>query len=704
MWVLKLRQYFYLSVFFGIFSLSLLAPIASNSILPEAPDFANHSAAIVQAKLALDEGQFPIRVAPWQHGGLRYPVFQFYSPLPYTLAALLYKWSPDIGIEGNPYFALKSVIWLSLFIAGIYMFRLTYRLTRSQPLSILTGIVYITTPYFLININTRGAFTEAIGQGIIPISLFYMLKHYKSPSLRSALFASLSWFALITTHIITFVYTSLFIGALLLFLTINSTSKWRNLLSSGLIYIFGCLLACWFLVPIALISKFLLISDGLGSPFNSNWLTPISTLLSIAAVSPMPLPGNGLLTMPLYPSVGWPMLIAVGASVYFIFQQKIVICYRHKNFIFLLLSLFMISFFMVWSPVDFWRFLPQFLVIAQFSYRILAQTSWIGALLFAFVIIEIFNGKIDARHLLIGVLLIGLASSSWLPTNKSSFIEIESIIHSPDLGYGQSAYLVKPVFSKIMGNIQLPLLYKDGWLMLDKKIYLPTNIFLDAPKATVQIIGVLPSYFYRKSVVLTLKLGDKKISKIIYPGSFKWEIPIGELALYNTKNIQMEFSVNNPIVPHQVNPNSPDKRSLGILVNSVTIINLSAKNSAVAMENTQHNCIQKNATTQCQLVVTPKEYFIQLPILYYPKLLDVKVNGVSKSYVPMIHKGVTIVGVNLLPGKYKIDVNFVGIKWANWISCIVWLMLIGGVFFCFWRSFMDNFDDWKSKYLHRGKR
>lgn len=70
---------------YGIIAFGLLEPIASNSILPSAPDHPNHVAPIIQAKKALEEGTFPIRVAPWQHNGWRYPVFQFYSQLPHIV-------------------------------------------------------------------------------------------------------------------------------------------------------------------------------------------------------------------------------------------------------------------------------------------------------------------------------------------------------------------------------------------------------------------------------------------------------------------------------------------------------------------------------------------------------------------------------------------------------------------------------------------
>src|SRR3712207_4005526 len=77
---------------YGVIAVGLLAPSASNEVIPSAADIPPHIGTIVQARMALEEGQFPIRVASWQHHGWRYPVWQFYSPLPYTITALLYAW------------------------------------------------------------------------------------------------------------------------------------------------------------------------------------------------------------------------------------------------------------------------------------------------------------------------------------------------------------------------------------------------------------------------------------------------------------------------------------------------------------------------------------------------------------------------------------------------------------------------------------
>ncbi|MCX5908403.1 MAG: hypothetical protein NTY64_14765, partial [Deltaproteobacteria bacterium] len=52
---------------YGLWAFILLSPMADNEHLPKAWDHANHLAHIIEASSALKEGQFPIRIAPWQH-------------------------------------------------------------------------------------------------------------------------------------------------------------------------------------------------------------------------------------------------------------------------------------------------------------------------------------------------------------------------------------------------------------------------------------------------------------------------------------------------------------------------------------------------------------------------------------------------------------------------------------------------------------
>jgi len=149
---------------FGIVALLLMIPLCSNTMAPEG-EILTHMHLTMQARMALEEGQFPLRVAPVEHHGLRYPVFQFYSSLPYYVSALLYKFV----FPANPYKATKAVYWLSLVLAGIFAYRLGRELQFSESSSLIMGLAYVTAPYLLLNLYVRNHLTELLAQALLPL-------------------------------------------------------------------------------------------------------------------------------------------------------------------------------------------------------------------------------------------------------------------------------------------------------------------------------------------------------------------------------------------------------------------------------------------------------------------------------------------------------------------------------------------------------
>jgi hypothetical protein len=89
---------------YAVLSIALLSPMASDTPT-SAPDLSYHLANIVQAKLAIDQGQIPLRTAPLSYKGWGHPLFQFYGQLPYTVAGLVFKFSvstpPSVSADGS---------------------------------------------------------------------------------------------------------------------------------------------------------------------------------------------------------------------------------------------------------------------------------------------------------------------------------------------------------------------------------------------------------------------------------------------------------------------------------------------------------------------------------------------------------------------------------------------------------------------------
>ncbi len=549
----NLKNFICVILLFGVLIVSILSPIGSNRFLPST-ELKLYTSGVIQAKMAMDQGEFPIRTAPWQQNGWGNAWFQFYSPVPFTLSGAIYKWiTPE-----NPYFALKLTLALSMLLGSIYFYHLIYGLVRSKSIAVLSTSVYLFSPYYLLNILSRGDFTEAVAQGFIPIAVYYSLQLYFTHKFNLFFFIStaISWFLLASTHIVTFIYTSLFLALLLLLMTIHQRYSIKQLIFVGLAYAYSILLGFYYFVPIALFSEKLTISQTFDNFPITFWLTSLPALLTPKALSPMPLPGNHLLPpdINLYFSVGLPIILAVGIVIYFINKRHQTENIKISTMVVPLLFLFLISFFATCSPFNFWEHLPKVLRTAQFSYRLLTQIMWMGTLLFAIAMSWIFRDKFDIRHGFVGLLLLVLYASSWINTQKSGD-EITTVINNPDLGYGQTAYLIMPL-----------------------KVH----------------------------------------------------------------------TYNQNIIP---------------------------------VTNTEKSCEKIGKKTFCDITVKEKDYITQLPILYYPKMLTIKVNHQPVRYVSTLfinskNEPLSLVGLKLEPGHYLIESTFTGLKWSNWLTGLAWVILL----------------------------
>ena len=165
-------------IFYSILAAGIMSPIAADSYIPGLADYINHLSAIIQAKMALLEGQFPLRIAPLEQEGWRYPYFQFYSPTTYTLAGLIYL----VLTPHNPLIAYKITIWCGLMAGGFYMNRLAYWFVKSKPAAFLASITYLMSPYYIVVVNNFCDLSEILSLGIVPAAFYYVFQRYYHPS------------------------------------------------------------------------------------------------------------------------------------------------------------------------------------------------------------------------------------------------------------------------------------------------------------------------------------------------------------------------------------------------------------------------------------------------------------------------------------------------------------------------------------------
>lgn len=653
-------------VLYALIATALLAPVASEQAIPAITDYANHLAYVIEAKMAFAEGQFPLRIAPIELAGWRYPIFQFYSPTTYTLAGLVYNWFTP----SNPLLAIKFVLWLSLVLGGLSMQRLAYWLVKSRSAALLAGMVYITAPYYTIIITGLGNLCETLALGIVPAVIYYTLQsylHYRNN--KTIIQTGLAWYLLITIHMITFVYTALFLTILLLLITVKNKHHWKNLLTTGVGIAFGCLLAMWFLAPIVLLNNYFIMAQTFKNAAQFQSFGPfLSTLL---------FPGHLVFQGALganHASIGWPILMAVCLCLYACFNKLRLSNVRANYWLSPLLILFFIVFMIVWSPFHFLPWAPSFLLIGQYCWRLLNQLIWIGSLLFAWSVCWLFKDKLDLKHMVIGVLLLIVTASASFPLLYSATfnINVADFIKKPYVTFNADAYTIE--FNKHTGfvdsidTMRLDTLMLNNTLQMDTSYALPQTLINYAKSPKLILKGTVPTIL-QTHTPLKAMLNDTTIATLtLSSGKFHWEIPLTStlLSQFNHKkilNLQFKTNLVKPITI------AIDELALTGFLQSATTLNV---------KTVQPLCHQQKTITVCKINVPQQIQLVELPILYYPTLLHITLNGQPVPYKGIVYQNNLIAGIKPIAGKSNlITIQFRGLMWANIVSWVSWISWIG---------------------------
>lgn len=374
-----------------LLSLGVMAPYLGEGIYQNG-DLWNFLGGVVEARNALVEGQFPIRVAPHQLEGQRYPVFQFYANLPYTVAGAVLE--PD---GRNPYAAWKWTFFAALVIGGLSLHRLVWRWTRSQPAAIASVAVFLSAPYLMTNLNDRGAVAEAFGLCLLPSALLATWTCLTRPGWWRPAVCAIAWTALGLTHNITYLYGATFVGMLILSMLRPRRRQLRRVGRLGLAAVLHALLLAWYVAPQLVLMPDLAIASNLTSPGWSAELVPLSILLWPVCRTPdmSTIPRLGL-------QIGWLVMAGLVAAAVVHWRarrrpvrgadgEKFAIAPStrrdlRRGLMVRLLTLSVVAIALLWNPVDLWPLVPKPFYFIQFTYRLLGFVLLFGALLMGLAI------------------------------------------------------------------------------------------------------------------------------------------------------------------------------------------------------------------------------------------------------------------------------------------------------------------------------
>jgi len=474
-------------------------------------------------------------------------------------------------LQPNLFVVYKVMLYLFLLMGAFYIERIAFWWVQSRPAAMLAGVVYLTAPYQIILLDHLAAFNESLALGIVPVLLWYVLQAYYQPTTKAFLQITLVWYVLATVHILTFLSTSFFIFFFLFMMTLFDLQRIKSFALIVGSYVAGCILAAWYLTPVVLMGKFFIVSQTFDSQmfyhayetFLANLVSPTVNISGGYFVRDFVL--NSISTI--HPAIGLPMLVTVAILVCVgVFQNEI-----GKNKILLALSMTLgLAFILAWSPINFWQWLPQSFNVLQYSWRLLSQAVWMGALLSAWAMCWLFKDKFSAVEI-IGVLALLIAVVyPWLPANELPFQPTADFLQRPYIVDGTEAYLL---------NIK------------------------------------------KFPALMTVAQSD----------------------------------------------------------------------DILKVDQVKKSCQQVKAELVCHLISKSKARFIELPMLYYPAMLDIKVNGQVVKAQGVIDKNQLLVAIQVAqPGEQVIKARFTGTAWANHLSLLAWALWLIGFFWVSYRIFLTR--------------
>ena len=145
---------------------------------------------------------------------------------------------------------------------------------------------------------------------------------------------------------------------------------------------------------------------------------------------------------------------------------------------------------MTWSPVDFWKYLPSSFYVTQFTYRLLTHTMWSGAILCAYALVYLFDGrKMTDLAVLLGILIIGMSHASWLNIRNMPPVSVTSAMKATLNQINNYSYKIDPGYP-----VQIPdmaVAQTENNCAQEK-----TTTICKITSTTINEFVQLPSYYY----------------------------------------------------------------------------------------------------------------------------------------------------------------------------------------------------------------
>ncbi len=195
---------------------------------------------------------FPCRWAADAGKGYGEPLFNFYGQFPYWLGEVAHLLGFSI-LDST-----KLLLIFSVILSGVSMFFLGRKFWGNVG-GLISAFFYIYAPYRAVDIWVRGALNESLAFVLFPFIFYHLDELTQRYRHSNLILLILGVSALITTHNLSVMMFAPFMALWWLFRTIKNRS-FKSLPSLIMAAVFALLVSAYYLLPVALESKYITIS------------------------------------------------------------------------------------------------------------------------------------------------------------------------------------------------------------------------------------------------------------------------------------------------------------------------------------------------------------------------------------------------------------------------------------------------------------
>jgi hypothetical protein len=214
-----------------------------------------HVFRLSQFDQCLRDHQIPCRYIPDGGLGYGYPLFNYYSPLPYAYAETFH-------LLGLSYIDSIKLVFITGFLLSLIGFYLFCRIYFNPSASLVGASFYLFAPYRAVDAYVRGALAEFFALSLVPFVFLFAYRYIQKSSTKNYLFFILATSSLLLSHNLT---SLIFIPLLIVYLLISLRRKSLKIL---LPLFLSFTLSAFFTLPALLEKQFVTVSTMTEGYFN----------------------------------------------------------------------------------------------------------------------------------------------------------------------------------------------------------------------------------------------------------------------------------------------------------------------------------------------------------------------------------------------------------------------------------------------------